>query len=52
MRRSLTRERLRELVEEVPESAYARYPALSREAVVEAVEDFLAGVGDEPSDTE
>lgn len=36
-------ERFRALVHEVPETAYAKYPALSRRAVVEAVDDFLSG---------
>lgn len=36
-------ERLRKLVDEVPETAYARYPSLSRQAVLEAVHDFLSG---------
>jgi len=35
-------ERFRSLVREVPDSAYARYPALSRQAVLEAVEEFLS----------
>jgi len=34
--------RFRDLVEQIPNAAFARYPALSREAVVSAVEDFLA----------
>jgi hypothetical protein len=34
-------ERFRSLVAEIPESAYAKYPALSREAVLRAVNDFL-----------
>jgi hypothetical protein len=34
-------ERFRSLVHEIPETAYARYPALSRQAVLEAVDDFL-----------
>jgi hypothetical protein len=38
-------ERFRSLVQEIPDSAYARYPALSRRAVLEAVDDFLARVG-------
>lgn len=32
---------LRDLVEGIPEAAYARYPSLSRAAVVQAVEAFL-----------
>lgn len=35
-------ERFRELVQDVPDSAYARYPNLSRAAVEEAVQDFLS----------
>jgi hypothetical protein len=34
-------ERLRALVGEIPESAYAKYPNLNRRAVVRAVEEFL-----------
>jgi hypothetical protein len=37
-------ERFRSLVNRIPEKAYARYPALSREAVLEAVEDFLSQI--------
>ena len=33
--------RLRSLVQEIEESAYARYPAISSKAVLEAVDDFL-----------
>jgi hypothetical protein len=33
--------RLRDLVHEVPPKAYARYPALSRDAVVDAVDAFV-----------
>lgn len=36
--------KLRELVAEIPEEAYARYPSLSRAAVLEAVEAFLRDV--------
>lgn len=36
-------EELRRLVMGVPESAYSRYPNLSRTGVTEAVADFLAG---------
>lgn len=36
------RERFRALVSGIPDAAYAKYPALSREAVQEAVEGFLA----------
>jgi len=34
--------RFRELVHEIPESAYAKYPNLSRDSVVAAVEEVLA----------
>lgn len=34
-------ERFRALVDAIPEAAYAKYPALSRRAVLEAVDDFL-----------
>ena len=34
--------RFRSLVEGIPETAYARYPALSRPAVMKAVDDFLS----------
>jgi hypothetical protein len=34
--------RFRSLVEKIPKTEYARYPALSREAIVEAVDGFLA----------
>jgi hypothetical protein len=36
--------RFRRLVKAIPEGAYARYPALSRKAVIEAVDDFLSGI--------
>lgn len=36
--------RFRELVDAVPDSAYARYPNLSRAAVEGAVEDFLSNL--------
>ena len=36
--------RLGELVHAIPAEAYARYPALSRDAVVEAAEAFVAGM--------
>lgn len=39
-------ERFRFLVNAIPEAAYAKYPALSRHAVLEAVEGFLSGIGD------
>jgi hypothetical protein len=35
-------EHFRSLVQQIAESAYSRYPALSREAVLDAVHDFLA----------
>jgi len=35
-------ESFRSLVQEIPETEYAKYPALSREAVLEAVEGFLS----------
>jgi hypothetical protein len=35
-------DRLRELIHQVPESTYAKYPALSRDAVLEAIDGFLA----------
>jgi hypothetical protein len=35
---------LRSLVEEIPESAYARYPNLSQQAVLRALQEFLAGI--------
>lgn len=37
--------RFRSLVSAIPEAAYARYPALSRRAVLEAVGDFLTKRG-------
>jgi uncharacterized nucleotidyltransferase DUF6036 len=37
--------RFRALVNEIPDAAYAKYPALSREAVGEAVNDVLARIG-------
>ena len=37
--------RFRELVDAVPESAFARYPALSREAILDAVDAFLDSIG-------
>jgi hypothetical protein len=36
--------RFQELVAAIPDSAYARYPSLSRESVLEAVDAFLAGL--------
>jgi len=38
-------ERFRSLVHDIPEAAYARYPALSQRAVLEAVDEFLAQIG-------
>ena len=38
--------RFRDLVDAIPETAFAKYPALSREAVLNAVESFLATVGE------
>jgi hypothetical protein len=35
-------ERFRSLVHEIPDTAFARYPALSRQAVLEAVDDVLS----------
>ena len=37
--------RFRELVDAVPESAFAKYPALSREAILDAVDAFLDSIG-------
>ena len=37
--------RFRDLVEAIPERVFAKYPALSREAVLRAVGAFLASVG-------
>jgi len=45
-------ERFRSLVHGIPEAAYARYPALSQRAVLEAVDAFLAQIGDRPSPSE
>lgn len=39
-------ERFRSLVRDIPDSAYNRYPALSRKAVLEAVDDFLSKIED------
>jgi hypothetical protein len=36
-------ERLRNLVAQIPDASYARYPTLSRAGVVSAVESFLSG---------
>lgn len=38
-------ERFRSLVHDIPEAEYARYPALSQRAVLEAVDEFLAQIG-------
>ena len=35
-------EKLRDLVQRIPESAYAKYPNLSQDALRHAVEDFIA----------
>ena len=35
------KERFRRLVHQIAESAYSRYPALSRQAVLDAVHDYL-----------
>ncbi len=42
-------ERFRSLVHDIPEAAYAQYPALSQRGVLEAVDGFLAQIGDRPS---
>lgn len=42
-------DRLRALVHEIPAEAYARYPALSRDAVMEAIDDFVKTVQPPPS---
>ena len=36
--------RFRSLVHDIPEAAYARYPALSQQAVIDAVDEFLAQI--------
>ena len=36
-------QQFRSLVEEIPKESFARYPSLSREAILEAVDDFLSG---------
>ena len=38
-------ERFRSLVEAIPEAAYAKYPVIAREAVIEAVGAFLRSAG-------
>ena len=38
-------DRFRLVVHRIPEEAYAGYPALSRQAVLEAVDAFLSGAG-------
>ena len=43
-------ERFRSLVHEIPEAAYARYPALSQRAVLDAVDEFLSQSAREPPD--
>jgi hypothetical protein len=35
----------RTLVHQIPESAFAKYPSLSHDAVISAVDDFLSNVG-------
>jgi hypothetical protein len=35
----------RNLVHQIPESAYAKYPSLSHDAVISAVDEFLSSVG-------
>lgn len=40
-------ERFRSLVNDIPDAAYARYPTLSRQAVLEAVDDFLSRIEDQ-----
>ena len=37
-------ERFRSLVQQIPKSAYSRYPALSRQAVLDAVHDYLTTI--------
>ena len=37
-------DRFRQLVEDIPESVYSKYPRLSPQAVRAAVEDFLSGL--------
>ena len=37
-------ERFRTLVHEIPEATYSKYPALSRQAVLEAIDDFLSRI--------
>ena len=38
--------RFRDLVDAIPEAVFAKYPALSREAVLNAVQTFLGSVGE------
>jgi hypothetical protein len=38
-------ERFRSLVEGIPETSYGRYPAISRQAVIDAVQGFLGSAG-------
>jgi hypothetical protein len=40
--------RFRELVRRIPDSAYARYPRLSRAAIERSVEEFLTGLSGGP----
>lgn len=42
--RMVDADRLRALVHDIPEAAYARYPALSRGAVLEAIDGFLGSL--------
>lgn len=39
--------RFRELVRAIPDASYTRYPNLSRDAVLSAVDEFLATIGPE-----
>lgn len=38
----------RNLVHQIPESAYAKYPSLSHDAVISAVDEFLSNVRSDP----
>ena len=38
----------RNLVHQIPESAYAKYPNLSHDAVISAVDEFLSNVRSDP----
>ena len=42
----VNKQRFRELVRAIPDAAYAKYPTLSKHAVLDAVEQFLSEVGD------